>query len=88
MSPDLADPRHSRHSHTNTAVLQPALDGWLGVRQQDGQAADGGDGSAPHTRVWVTEVFKKDVHHKKTDVRLLSRCLDNQVTYSSLIIEC
>ena len=84
MSPDLADPRHSRHSHTNTAVLQPALDGWLCVRQQDGQAADGGDGSAPDGRIRVRHVLVEDVDHKQTNVGLVGGGLDDKITDARL----
>ena len=43
----------------------------LYMRDQDDQAADGGDSGAPHAWVGVTQVLSQDIDHQETDIRLL-----------------
>ena len=80
MSPDLADPGDGGDSDPGIAVLQPGLYGRQGVWQEDGQAADGGDGGAPHGGVRVGHVSAENVDHQQSDIWVVGRGLDDQVT--------
>ena len=54
------------------------------MRQEDGEAADGGDGGAADRGVGIAHVLVKDVDDEQSDVRLLGGRLDHQVTHRSL----
>ena len=54
------------------------------MRQEDGEAADGGDGGAADRGVGIAHVLVKDVDDDQSDVRILGGRLDHQVTHRSL----
>ena len=84
MTPNFPDPRHSGDADARVGVVEAEVDGRLDVGQEDGEAADGGDGRGPHAGVGVAHVLVEDVHHQEANVRVLCRGLDNKITNCSL----
>ena len=80
VSPDLAHPGDSGDPDSTVGVLKAGLYGRLGVREEDGEAGDGRDGGAPHGGVRVGHVSAENVDHQQSDIWVVGRGLDDQVT--------
>ena len=84
MTPDLPDSSDSGDADTRVGVVEAEVEGGLDMREQDGEAADGGDGGAADRGVGIAHVLIEDVDDEQSDVRLLGGRLDHQVTHRSL----
>ena len=80
MSPDLAHPRDGGDSDSTVGVLEAGLDSRRGVGEEDGEAGDGCDGGAPHCGVRVGHVSAENVDHQQSDIWVVGRGLDDEVT--------
>ena len=71
MTPDLPDSSDSGDADTRVGVVETEVEGGLDMREEDGEAADGGDGGGSHAGVGVGHVLVEDVHHQEANIRII-----------------